>query len=94
MLRLLTYLALLAPALGACRAPGPEAAPSSATAPRLSASEAVEQMSPRERHDRLVDYFPNIELVTQDGERVRFYDDLIFERVVLINFMYTSCEGT
>jgi len=39
-------------------------------------------------------YFPNTPLVTQDGERVRFFDDLIKDKVVSINFMYTSCPDT
>lgn len=40
------------------------------------------------------DYFPNIPLVTHEGERVRFFDDLIRDKVVAINFMYTSCPDT
>ena len=36
-------------------------------------------------------YFPNIELVNQDGKTVRFYDDLIKDEVVAINFIYTHC---
>jgi len=39
-------------------------------------------------------YFPNIPLVTHEGERVRFFDDLIEDKVVAINFMYTSCPDT
>jgi protein SCO1/2 len=37
------------------------------------------------------DYFPNVPLVTHNGETVRFYDDLIKDKVVVINFMFTSC---
>lgn len=37
------------------------------------------------------DYFPNVPLVTQDGQSVRFYDDLIKGKVVAINFIYTAC---
>ena len=40
------------------------------------------------------DYFPNVELTTQDGESVRFFDDLIEDKVVLINFIYTTCVDT
>ncbi len=36
-------------------------------------------------------YFPNIELVDQDGKTVHFYDDLIKDKVVAINFIYTHC---
>jgi protein SCO1 len=35
--------------------------------------------------------FPNVELRTQDGTRVRFYEGLIKGKVVLINFFFTSC---
>lgn len=37
-------------------------------------------------------YFPNVPLVTQDGKTVRFYEDLMKGRKVLINFVYSSCE--
>lgn len=37
------------------------------------------------------DYFPNVKLVDQDGKSVRFYDDLIKDKVVAINFIYTHC---
>jgi len=37
------------------------------------------------------DYFPNVPLVTHEGETVRFYDDLIKDKVVVINFIFTSC---
>jgi cytochrome oxidase Cu insertion factor (SCO1/SenC/PrrC family) len=37
------------------------------------------------------DYFPNIPLVTHEGKKVRFFDDLIKDKVVVINFIFTSC---
>lgn len=37
------------------------------------------------------DYFPNIALTDQDGKKLKFYDDLIKDKVVAINFMYTHC---
>ena len=36
-------------------------------------------------------YFPNLELVDQDGKKVRLYDDLIKNKVFAINFIYTRC---
>lgn len=36
-------------------------------------------------------YFPNPTLITQDGEKVRFFDDMIKDKVVAINFIFTSC---
>ena len=38
-------------------------------------------------------YFPNHILLTQDNQPVRFYDDLLKNKVVLINFMFTTCKG-
>jgi len=37
-------------------------------------------------------HFPNVELLTQDGKKVHFYDDLIKNKVVAIELMYTSCK--
>jgi protein SCO1/2 len=37
-------------------------------------------------------YFPNVSLITQDGQTVRFYDDLVKNKVVAINFIFTSCQ--
>src|SRR5436190_17768138 len=37
-------------------------------------------------------YFPNVTLTTQDGDTVRFYDDLIKGKIVAINLIYTSCK--
>jgi protein SCO1/2 len=37
-------------------------------------------------------YFPNVELVTQDGRTVRFYDDLVRDKHVVVSFIYTSCQ--
>lgn len=38
-------------------------------------------------------YFPHHILLTQDDRPVRFYDDLLKGKVVLINFMFTQCNG-
>ena len=38
-------------------------------------------------------YFPNVILRTHENRTVRFYDDLIKDRTVLITFMYATCEG-
>jgi protein SCO1/2 len=37
-------------------------------------------------------HFPKVELVTQHGEKVRFYDDLIKGKVVAIALIYTTCK--
>jgi len=38
-------------------------------------------------------YFPNIVLQTQDDKEVRFYDDLVKDKVVTINFFYAQCQA-
>ena len=38
------------------------------------------------------DYFPNVPLVTHDGRKVRFYDDLLKGKAVVINLIYTQCK--
>ena len=37
------------------------------------------------------DYFPNTQLINQDGKTLNFYDDLVKGKIVVINFIYTSC---
>lgn len=37
------------------------------------------------------EFFPNLPVVNQDGQALRFYDDLIKDKVVVVMFIYTSC---
>ena len=48
----------------------------------------------RDRVDRMAAHLPNTALVSHRGESVRFYDDVLRDRCVLIQFMYTTCDGT
>ena len=36
-------------------------------------------------------YIPNVELLDQDGKTVHFFDDLVKDKVVLLDFIYTQC---
>lgn len=38
-------------------------------------------------------YLPNLPVIDQDGNRYRFYDDLIKGRKVVVNFVFTSCSA-
>jgi cytochrome oxidase Cu insertion factor (SCO1/SenC/PrrC family) len=38
-------------------------------------------------------YFTNLPLLTQENKTVRFYNDLLKGKIVLINFMFTTCKG-
>ena len=39
------------------------------------------------------DYFTNLEVFDQDGKSLRFYDDVLKDKVVAINFIFTNCQG-
>jgi protein SCO1/2 len=43
---------------------------------------------------RYSDQLPDVECVTQSGRVVRLVSDLIRDRIVLVSFMYTQCNGT
>ena len=38
-------------------------------------------------------YFPNVPLVTHERKAVRFYDDLLKDRIVVLNLMYADCTA-
>jgi protein SCO1/2 len=38
-------------------------------------------------------YFPDVTLLTHEGKKVRLYEDLIENKVVMMNFMYARCQG-
>lgn len=57
----------------------------------VAAATAVSRRQPpSEAQSR--DYFTDLPLQTQDGKTVRFYSDVLKDRVVVINFIFTSCE--
>ncbi len=49
-----------------------------------------QDIPPRELIQRR--HLPNVELVTHEGKKVHFYDDMVKDKVVAINFMYSHCE--
>jgi protein SCO1 len=60
----------------------------------FSTREAVSE-GPSSRDRIREQHFPNVELTTHEGQKVRFYDDLVKGKIVVINFMYTRCaDGT
>lgn len=38
------------------------------------------------------EWFPNVTLTTHDGRSVRFYDDMLRNKIVVISFIYTNCD--
>jgi protein SCO1 len=71
----------LTPVLGALVARA-QAPPAVTAKPRLSGRDRIR-----------LHHLPNLELTTHTGRRVHFYDDLVKDKKVLINFMYAKCDG-
>ena len=38
--------------------------------------------------------FPNIDLIDHNGNAVKFYDDLVKDQIVIINYFFTQCKGS
>ena len=57
----------------------------------IASTPAIREQNPREqlREKR----FPNVPLLTHTGKEVSFYDDLLKDKKVVINFMYTVCTN-
>jgi protein SCO1 len=61
-------------------------------AARFSGGAAAAPTSPPTPRQRLQQqHLPNIPLVTHEGTEVRFYDDLVKDKIVTFNFFYTDC---
>ena len=62
---------------------------SAALAPVLTASAPALAAKPGPR----AGYFPNTVVQTHDGQKLRFYDDVVRGKVVVFNMMYSVCTG-
>jgi protein SCO1/2 len=49
-------------------------------------------VSERSRRRIQEQHLPNVPLITQDGKQVHFYDDLIKDKVVCMNFFFAKCD--
>lgn len=52
-----------------------------------NAGTTVPERSPAEK------YFSDVELINQDGQKVRFYTDVLKNKVVIINTFFTACTN-
>lgn len=63
----------------------------------LAASWAVLALAPAgaqmDNPDAAREYFTDVVLIDQAGEKVRLYSDLMAGKTVIINAIFTSCEG-
>ena len=62
---------------------------SAALAPVLTATPPALAAKPGPR----AGYFPNTLVETHDGRKLRFYDDIVRGKVVVLNMMYSVCTG-
>lgn len=73
------------------------AAPETIAAALLHASRPATETDKAPENDRAriaaatARYLPDVELVNQDGKAVRLYDDLLKDKIVLVDFIYTHC---
>lgn len=72
--------------------PGEDVAQPVADLTRQASAEALPALP--QGGQRWRDHFPNVVLTTHRGDKVRFYDDLLKGKVVVLNFMYATCTGT
>jgi protein SCO1 len=83
--RKLISLATVAPVAGAILSANANAAGTRRTFVHETYAGARERI-----HQR---YLPNVTLTTHEGKQVRFYDDLVKDKVVTFNFFYANCEN-
>ena len=59
-------------------------------APALYANDLADTAAAEEKARN---YFTNLEVIDQDGRKLKFYDDVLKDKVVAINFIFTHCQG-
>jgi protein SCO1 len=68
--------------------PGPKPKPLEPSSLQQPADVAPAQtLSPAEK------YFSDVELINQDGQKMRFYSDVLKDKVVIINTFFANCTG-
>jgi protein SCO1 len=82
----------------ATQVPLPDASAKEKRVERRVANDEAAQPSAEPKKARTADeaaaaYFTNTVLLTEDNKPVRFFDDMLKGKVVIINFMFTTCTG-
>jgi protein SCO1/2 len=55
---------------------------------------AAQQPTQEARQQAAQRYFTDVELVNQNGEKMRLYSDLLKDKVVVIDFFFATCQGS
>ena len=82
---MLAALGMAPLAIGVAQAAGIGATTRPAAPARLTLSEQARKRI-QEQH------FPDIPLITHEGRQVRFYNDLIKDKIVSLNFFFADCD--
>ena len=61
--------------------------PEPASLPKAEGSTSTPKLSPAEK------YFSDVELIDQDGTKLRFYNDVLKNKIVVINTFFTTCTN-
>jgi protein SCO1 len=69
----------------------PFAVPLLTQAQTLDSTPKFKQIPSRERIRQR--YFPNLVLTAHDGRKLKFYDDLVKDKIVIFNMFYAQCQG-
>ncbi len=70
----------------------------SANAQEASQSKPHKHAEHRQKEDKSQEQsqklaIPDVEVLTQDGQKRKFYTDMVKGKIVLVNFIYTSCKA-
>jgi protein SCO1 len=68
------------------------AAAAEPAAPQNGQREVEGQKEPPRHNKWGANYFPNLPVIDQNGRTLKFYDDVIKDKIVIISFIYTSCQ--
>ena len=68
--------------------------PSTTASPTQPAARAVQNPPARAELSPAHKYFTDVELVNQNGEKMRLYSDLLGGKVVIINSFFATCQGS
>ena len=61
--------------------------------PEPSSLQQPEPAASARMHSPAEKYFSDVELINQDGQKMRFYSDVLKDKVVVINTFFTTCTG-
>ena len=56
-----------------------------------NAAAAVESEKYKAQDEKNRQFFTDLKVITQEGEELRFYSDLLKDKLVVISFFYTNC---